>query len=213
LQQETTMLRSRLRTTALALGLAATTLCATSSAMAQDQGPGAGPPPDQAPAGPGPYNVPPPPGYQPGADQADTSPQARDQDDRYSYAAERWAAQNCVAQRANDTAAGVVIGGILGALIGSGLSGRYDRGAGIVAGGALGAAAGGAIGNAAASSNPNCPPGYVLAPGAAPFYPGPVYGDVIYAAPGWYDPWMWYGGHWIYRPYPYHRYWYRTHRR
>jgi hypothetical protein len=50
-----------------------------------------------------------------------------------------------------------------------------------------------------------------MGPGAEPFYPGPVYGDVVYAAPGWYDPWIWYGGHWIYRPYPYHRYWYHSH--
>jgi hypothetical protein len=78
-----------------------------------------------------------------------------------------------------------------------------------VVGGALGATAGAAVGNAA-SNNPNCPPGYVLAPGATPFYPGPIYGGVVYAAPPWYDPWIWYGSHWIYRPYPYDRYWYRT---
>ena len=30
---------------------------------------------------------------------------------------------------------------------------------------------------------------------------------VVYDAPTWYNPWIWYGGSWIYRPYPYHRYW------
>lgn len=205
-----------LRTTTLALAAVATVFSVNGSALAQ--APAAGsqpPPPGQAPEtgqDQGHYNVPPPPGYRPNEGQSDSSAQARADDDRYSYEAEQWAARNCVAQRANDTAAGVVIGGILGAIIGAGAAGRYDRGAGAIVGGALGATAGGAIGNAAGASNPNCPPGYVLAPGAAPFYPGSVYGDVIYSAPGWYDPWIWYGGHWIYRPYPYHRYWYRTHR-
>lgn len=156
------------------------------------------------------YNYPPPPGMQPSDAAAENSAAARAQDDQYSYAAEQWAAQNCVAQRANNTAAGAVIGGLLGALVGGSVAGRGSRGAGIVAGGAVGAVAGGAIG--AASTSPNCPPGYVVRAGAAPFYPGPIYGPVVYAAPPGYDPWIWYGGHWIYRPYPYHRYWYRTHR-
>jgi hypothetical protein len=160
----------------------------------------------------GQYNVPPPPGYTASDAQYEESAQAREQDERYSYAAEQWAAANCVRQRENSTAAGAVIGGILGAVIGGAAAGRYDRGAGIVAGGALGAVAGGAIGNASAASNPNCPPGFVLRDGAEPFYPGPIYGPIVYAAPGWYDPWLWYGGHWIYRPYPYHRFWYDHHR-
>jgi hypothetical protein len=29
---------------------------------------------------------------------------------------------------------------------------------------------------------------------------------VVYAAPADYNPWLWYGGRWVYRPYPYHRY-------
>jgi hypothetical protein len=174
-----------------------------------DQGPPPGAYAGQAPP-PGQYNVPPPPGYQPGDDQNETSPQAREEDERYSYEAERWAARNCVAQRQADTTAGVVIGGILGAIVGSGLAGPHARGAGAVLGGVGGAAVGGAIGSSAAT-NPNCPPGYVVADGAPPFDPGPIYGGVVYAAPGWYDPWIWYGGHWIYRPYPYHRYWYRHH--
>ncbi|HLK23929.1 MAG TPA: hypothetical protein VKT30_04655 [Caulobacteraceae bacterium] len=201
------MLRNVFRTTAAALAVT-TALGAVAPAWAQD---GYGPPPP--PPGPGyqggPYNMPPPEGYSAEDQRYDESQQAREEDERYSYEAERWAAANCIAARENSTAAGAVIGGILGAVIGGAAAGRYDRGAGIVAGGALGALAGGAIGNAQASeNNPNCPPGYVLREGAPAFYPGPVYGEVVYEAPGWYDPWEWYGGHWIYRPYPYHRFWY-----
>lgn len=162
----------------------------------------------QAPAVPPAYNMPPPAGMQPSDMTAETSPEARAQDDQYSYAAEQWAAQNCIARRADNTAAGAVIGGLLGAVAGGSLAGRHDTGAGIVAGGLVGAVAGGAVGNAA---SPTCPPGYAMRAGAAPFVPGPVYGPVVYAAPDWYDPWVWYGGHWIYRPYPYHRFWFRTH--
>jgi hypothetical protein len=191
------MLHQRIRTTATTLVIVATVLSASGSSLAQ------------APN----YNFPPPPGYQPSDGQYETSPQAREEDQHYSYAAERWAADNCVAERANNTAAGAIIGGVLGALVGSGLAGRYDRAGGALAGGAVGAIAGGAIGSSA-SNNPNCPPGYVLRRGARPFYPGPIYGGgVVYVAPPDYDPWIWYGNHWIYRPYPYHRYWYRTHRR
>jgi hypothetical protein len=183
------MFERGLRTTVLGLSTAAMLLAGAAPVSAQPYGP--------------------PPGYGPNEAAADNSPDARAQDDQYSYAAEQWAAENCVAQRANNAAAGAVIGGILGAIIGSSAAGRYNRGAGAVVGGALGATAGGAIG-ASAGSNPNCPPGYVLRPGAPPFY-ADVYGPVPYAAPPGYDPWMWYGGHWIYRPYPYHRYWYSTH--
>jgi hypothetical protein len=231
------MARHSLRTTVLTLGAAAMVLSVAQSAVAQqpaypdgnappppDQGQPQGQYPDQGqpqgqyqgqPQGQyqGHYNVPPPPGYQPGDDQAETSDQARAQDEQYSYAAEQWAARNCVTQRANNTAAGAVIGGILGAVVGAGLGGRYNAGGGALAGGALGAVAGGAIANNASNSNPNCPPGYGLRPGAVAFYPGPVYGPVVYAAPGWYDPWIFYGNRWIYRPYPYHRYWYRHYRR
>ena len=69
-----------------------------------------------------------------------------------------------------------------------------------LAGGALGAVAGGTLGNAA--TDPGCPTGYVLRPHGTAFVAGPVYPDAVYGAPGWYDPWIWYGGHWIYRPYP-----------
>jgi hypothetical protein len=220
---EIAMIRIAIRSTTLALA-AATALTGVAPAWAQDgygppppppppdQGYQGGPPSDQSDQG-GPYSVPPPPGYNENDAQAEQSPQALQQDEQYSYAAEQWAAANCVQQQQNSTAAGAVIGGILGAILGGAAAGRYDRGAGIVAGGALGAVAGGAIGSSSAAQNPNCPPGYALRGGADPFYPGPVYGPIVYAAPGWYDPWLWYGGHWIYRPYPYHRFYYNHHYR
>jgi hypothetical protein len=154
------------------------------------------------------YNTPPPPGYQPNAQ--DTAPEARYEDDRYAYAAEHWAAENCIQQRNANTAGGAVIGGILGAIIGGAATGH---GGGVAAGALIGGTTGAAIGHSAAVNSPNCPPGYVLRAGAPAFYAPPVYGPgVVYAAPGWYDPWIWYGGHWIYRPYPYHRYYaYRYH--
>ena len=45
----------------------------------------------------------------------------------------------------------------------------------------------------------------------APPMPYSFYGGYGYAAPADYRPWVWYGGSWIYRPYPYHRYWYHSH--
>ncbi|MFI4973933.1 MAG: hypothetical protein ACHP84_05275 [Caulobacterales bacterium] len=221
------MIHRNIRSTALAMGVAATTVCMCVPAWSQPA-PGDYPPPpppgqghdngppeqDQGsqPSGQGSYNVPPPPGYQRQDAGDEESPEARQQDQRYSYEAERWAARNCVEQRQNNTAAGAVIGGILGAIIGGGLSRGYDRGSSVAAGAVIGGTAGAAIGHSANADNANCPPGYALRAGAEPFYPGPVYGEVLYAAPVWYDPWIWYGNHWIYRPYPYHRYWYRTHR-
>ena len=212
------MHNGRIRAAVATLALAA----AAAPALAQPPGP----PPAYAPQTSAPQDYPPqtypgaagdrgrpgevapPPGYRPEDSRDDASAQAREEDRRYSYEAERWAAENCVAQRANNTAAGAVIGGILGALVGSGLSSRHDSGAGIIAGAGLGAIAGGAIGGSAAN-NPNCPPGYGLRSGAAPFGGAPIYGDVVYVAPPDYNPWFWYGGRWTYRPYPYHRYWYR----
>jgi hypothetical protein len=192
------MLHNGLKATALVLALAAGPLSFAGPALTQG-------------AADGRYNVQPPEGYTPSGQSSETSPRARAEDERYSYEAERWARQNCVAERANNTTAGAVIGGLLGAVAGAGLAGRYDRGAGALAGGALGAVAGGTLGNAA--TDPGCPPGYVLQPHATAFAAGPVYPDVVYVAPGWYDPWIWYGGHWIYRPYPYHRYWFHIHHR
>ena len=44
--------------------------------------------------------------------------------------------------------------------------------------------------------------------GAPVFYYGPPPGAVVvYDSPDWYNPWLWYDGRWVYRPYPYHRYW------
>ena len=145
----------------------------------------------------------PPPGYSGQDAQRDASPQERDYDRNYAYAAEQWSAANCIRQEQNRTAAGAIIGGVLGAVIGSSAAGRGSRGAGAVIGGALGATAGGAIAN---SQGPGCPPGFALRPGAPAFY-GPPGVVVAYGAPDWYNPWLWYDGRWVYRPYPYHRYW------
>jgi hypothetical protein len=50
----------------------------------------------------------------------------------------------------------------------------------------------------------------VLRGGAPAFYYG---GPMLYAAPADYNPWLFYGGRWVYRPYPYHRWYYRHHYR
>lgn len=138
-------------------------------------------------------------------------------DSRYAYDARQWAAANCVAERRSNTTAGAVIGGLLGAAAGTGLAGRHDRAAGAILGGATGAVAGGAIGNG--STPPDCPPGYVVRPVApvyyAPppvYYPPVAYHSVVYAPPAWYGPWVWAGNAWVYRPYPFHRVWYRPYR-
>ena len=179
----------------------------------------------QAQPDPGSY----PPGYEPGYayGEADTPPtpegysdsdrryadsaRAREEDRRYAEAIDRWAAENCVDQRNENAAAGAIIGGIFGAIIGSQAAGRHDRAAGAFAGGVLGAMAGSAIG--ASADTPGCPPGYVVRRGAAPFYWSGFYGGYAYAAPPGYRPWIWTGGRWVYRPYPYHRYWYSYERR
>ena len=157
----------------------------------------------------------PPPGYTAQDAQRDASQQERQYDQQYAAAAEQWSEANCVRQEQNRTAAGAIIGGVLGAVIGSAAAGRHDRGAGAIVGGGLGAIAGGAVAN---SSGPGCPPGFVLRSGAPTFVYGPPPGGVavVYDAPTWYNPWIWYNGAWIYRPYPYHRYWgehYRGERR
>jgi hypothetical protein len=166
-------------------------------------------PPPQQGYQQGPYQDPalqPPPGYSAEDAQRDATPAERDYDRRYAAAAEAWSQANCVRQEENRTAAGAIIGGVLGAVIGSNIAGGRDRGAGAIVGGALGAVAGGAIAN---SSGPGCPPGFALRGGAPAFYYGPPPGGavVVYDAPTWYNPWIWYDGAWIYRPYPYHRYW------
>jgi hypothetical protein len=154
----------------------------------------------------------PPPGYSAQDAQRDATPAERQYDQQYAASAEAWSQANCVRQEQNRNAAGAIIGGVLGAVIGSSVAGRYDRGAGAVVGGGLGAIAGGAI---ASSQGPGCPPGFVLRAGAPPFAYGPPPGAsvVVYDAPSWYNPWIWYNGAWIYRPYPYHRYWGEHYRR
>jgi hypothetical protein len=153
----------------------------------------------------------PPPGYTAEDAQRDASAAQRQYDSQYAAAAEAWSQANCVRQEQNRTAAGAIIGGVLGAVIGSSVAGRYDRGAGAIVGGGLGAVAGGAIAN---SSGPGCPPGFVLRGGAPAFaYAPPGAAVVVYDAPTWYNPWIWYNGAWIYRPYPYHRYWGEHYRR
>ena len=164
------------------------------------------PPPPNMANGQGGYADPalqPPPGYTDQDAQRDAAAQQAGYDRNYAYAAEQWSAANCIRQEQNRTATGAIVGGILGAVIGSAAAGRGSRGAGAFLGGAVGATAGGAIAN---SQGPGCPPGFVLRPGAPAFY-GPPGVAVVYDAPGWYNPWLWYDGRWVYRPYPYHRYW------
>ncbi|THD54211.1 MAG: glycine zipper 2TM domain-containing protein [Phenylobacterium sp.] len=145
--------------------------------------------------------APPPPGYESQGAVYDDRAQRADRDyaERYS----RWAQQYCVDRRDNHTAAGAIIGGILGAVIGSNVSGRHSRTGGSIIGGALGATAGAAIGANSAESA-ECPPGYFIRTGA----PGFAYGPPPPYGPAWYNPWFFEGGVWVYRPY---RYWYWTH--
>ena len=149
---------------------------------------------------------PPPPGY-----RVDGDPQAyQAADQRYAEDAERWARQNCVKSQGN-VGAGALIGGIFGAIIGSGLSSRHDGGAGTFAGAAIGAVGGAAIASGTGSNetSPGCPPGYVVRRGASYSYSTPGF---YYAAPNWYRPWVFVGSEWAYRPYPYHDWYYRTYR-
>jgi hypothetical protein len=177
-----------------------------------DQGPppgydDQGPPPGYADGPPPPSGYdgsqpPPPPGYRPEGEE-DAQPA---QDERYASYAERWAEDNCVKAHGN-VGEGAAIGGVVGAIIGSGMAGRHDRGAGLLVGGALGAAGGAAIAASSGSdaTSPGCPPGFVVRNGAPRF----SYGETafVYDAPQWYRPWYYSGGHWLYRPYPYHA-WY-----
>jgi len=145
---------------------------------------------------------PPPPGYEPTADEE----AQRAGDDAYAARAERWARDYCVKARDN-TATGAIIGSIVGAIIGSGASGHHDRGGGTLAGAAIGAVGGAVIGSTSANeTSPGCPPGYVIRR-EAPEYTYSA--DYYYAAPGWYRPWVYVGREWVYRPYPYHNWYYR----
>lgn len=162
--------------------------------------------PDAPPPPPG-YNgdrpPPPPPGYQPGEESA----AQRDQDARYAAEAEDWARTYCVKAHGN-AGAGALIGGVIGALIGSGFGGH---GGGAVAGAAVGAVGGAAIAanSDSGATSPGCPPGYVVRGGAPTFVYGGYGTPYYYAAPDWYRPWYFYDGRWLYRPYPYHGWYYR----
>jgi hypothetical protein len=186
------------------VAIAATSLVAEATmADAQNYGPppNGGYPTDTAP--PQGQYAPPPPGNEQGGAYDYQSQQAdRDYAARYSA----WAAQYCVDQHNNNTAAGAIIGGVLGAVVGAGIAGAGAHAAGAVIGGALGAGTGAAIGSSSGAS-PGCPPGFVVVDGAPAFdWAGP---SVVTWAPGWYNPWLWYGGRWFYHPY---RYWYWQHR-
>jgi hypothetical protein len=181
---------------------AALAVAGAGAAAAQDY---QGYPPPPAPP-PGEY-APPPEGAEPPGSVY--GPRAQYYDRDYAQRYSQWAAQNCIDQR-NNTVAGAAIGGVMGALLGAGVAGHHDQGAGAVVGGALGATAGAAIGHNAGA---DCPPGYYVRAGAPVFaYPGPApypYPPNVIYGPGWYTPWVWYGGQWVYRPY---RYWYWGHR-
>lgn len=167
------------------------------------QGYDQGPPPGYNAAPPEGQYAPPPPGANGGAYDSRYQQYDRDYAGRYSA----WAAQNCVDRRNNNTAAGAIIGGVLGAVIGSSVAGHHERGEGAVVGGVLGAGAGAAIGSSSSDTR-GCPPGYVIRSGAPAFYyGGPGYGAAYYG-PSWYNPWIWSGGQWVYHPY---REWYYRH--
>ncbi len=179
-------------------------LVLNATAVAAQPAPGSlpGAPPIAPPSG---QYAPPPPGAErPGAVYDDRDQRYdRDYAERYS----QWASQYCVDRRNNNTAAGAIIGGVLGAVLGSNVSGRGSRTGGSIVGGMLGATAGAAIG--ANSESSRCPPGYMMRAGAPGFYYGPpAYGGPVAYGPGWYNPWFFEGGVWIYRPY---RYWYWSH--
>lgn len=197
------------RGAALAAALAMTSSSIPAMAQPSDQPPppdgGYGPPPGYQPGyAYGDPNQPPPEGYDP---RYDAGAQAQAEDARYAAAVQQWSAENCVQEHNSNVAAGAVIGGVLGAFLGSSIAGRGSHAAGAVVGGATGAVAGAAIG--ASQTSPGCPPGYVVRAGAPPFPGFAFVGGYTYVAPPGYRPWVWYGGRWVYRPYPYHRYWYR----
>ena len=166
------------------------------------------PPPE--PAAPQGYDgraLPPPPAdYIPPMDAV----AQQEADRRYAEDAERWAANNCVKSKPN-IGGGALIGGILGAIIGSGLGGRHNGGGAMAAGAAIGAIGGAAVASkSTGDTSPGCPEGYVVRQGAPIYvYAQPNY---AYAAPEWYRPWVFVDGYWVYRPYPYHEWYYRTYR-
>ena len=191
----------------LALGLVAQAGAAAaqpSDYYQQDGGPPSGryaPPPEQYGPPPGQY-APPPDDYA----GSDYDAGARQSDQGYADAYSRWASRYCVDRR-NNAAAGAVIGGVLGAIVGSGVAGRGSHTGGAIVGGALGATAGAAIGSSS-DSRSACPPGYDVGPGAPEFY-YQGYAPTVAYGPAWYNPWIFVGGRWSYRPY---RSWYYDNR-
>lgn len=148
---------------------------------------------------------PPPPGYQPGPNEQ----QIAQQDRYYADRAQRWAQDNCVKSH-GDGAGGALLGGLLGAIIGHSVGSRGDRGTATVAGAVIGGVGGAAIASSSdGRTSPGCPPGYVVRRSAEPYY---FENDYVYAAPAWYHPWFFYGGRWVYRPYPYHEFYARQYR-
>lgn len=163
------------------------------------------PPPPPPPGYDGSQLPPPPPGYQPGPEDA----QQRARDQQYAAYAQQWSQANCVKAH-GDAGAGAVIGGIAGALFGSAVGGRGNHGTGALAGAAVGAVGGAAIAGSSGSNatSPGCPPGYVVRGGAPAFAYNYGPDPYLYAAPDWYRPWIFYDGAWVYRPYPYHVWYY-----
>jgi hypothetical protein len=213
--------RRRVTTGLVLASISAAAMLAEAAGAAAQPYPGydQNPPPDYNQGPPPGYNAPPndyyngprdvaPPQGQyapppPGAGEYYT-PQDQSYDRDYAERYSEWAARYCIDRRNHNTAAGAVIGGVLGAIVGSGVAGDDDRFGGAVVGGALGATAGAAIGSST-SSTAGCPPGYYVRSGAPTFVFASGYSPY---APGWYNPWVWGGGHWVYRPY---RAWYYNH--
>ncbi|HVY33079.1 MAG TPA: glycine zipper 2TM domain-containing protein [Caulobacteraceae bacterium] len=171
-----------------------------------DYGRGPPPPTDHQGDRSNPAAPPPPAGYGDQDRREDQSEQSQRDARAYAEAQERWATENCIRQAQDRAVAGTIIGGILGAVIGSNLGSGGGRTGGALIGGAAGALAGNAL--ARDSGGGVCPQGYAVRVGAPVFVPPPY---VVYAAPVEYNPWFWYGDRWVYRPYPYHRYYWRHH--
>jgi hypothetical protein len=177
----------KMRRTALATLAAVSTLAlGAGGALAQPDAP---PPPPPGYGG-GEYGPPPGADYAPPPGGPNYDQQAYYQDQQYAQNYQAWAARYCVQQHNNNVAAGAIIGGALGAIIGGGIS---HHAGGAFVGGALGAGTGAAVG--ASANSGSCPNGFVVAPGAPAFV-----GPVVYA-PGWYNPWVFEGGRYVYVPY------------